>query len=281
MEKVGNQEILPQDDEEGEESDDGDTITATEAQSMGLIMQPVIGRLYENRNNLRLMDLEGVTMISNQYPWLASHFDYAVNKKHLVECKNFHHMRRKEFGEEGSDDVPMDVLVQCLHEGLVYGAEVVDVAVLFGGQKFEVFTVPITKDAIDLLVDKLAVFWEFVKTKEAPPPQTQDEVKRLFAKDNGKEVIASPEVERACTWLSQVKENMKQLKEKKDSLEVEIKSLIADGATLKSQSGQVLATWKSAKDSLKFDKARFMAENPETAARYTSMTPGSRRFLLK
>ena len=151
----------------------------------------------------------------------------------------------------------------------------------FGGQKFEVFTVPITKDAIDLLVDKLAVFWEFVKTKEAPPPQTQDEVKRLFAKDNGKEVIASPEVERACTWLSQVKENMKQLKEKKDSLEVEIKSLIADGATLKSQSGQVLATWKSAKDSLKFDKTRFMVENPETAARYTSMAPGSRRFLLK
>jgi predicted phage-related endonuclease len=281
MEKVGNQEILSQDDEEGEESDDSDEITSTEAQSMGLIMQPVIARLYENRNNLRLQDLDGVTMISDQYPWIASHFDYAVSKKHLVECKNFHHMRRKEFGEEGSDDVPMDVLVQCLHEGLVYKAEVVDVAVLFGGQNFEVFTVPVTQDAIDLLVDKLSGFWKYVTEREAPPPQTQDEVKRLFAKDNGKEVIASPEVERACTWLKNIKENMKELKDKKDSLEVEIKSLIADGSTLKSQSGQILATWKSSKDSLKFDKARFMAENPETAARYTSMAPGSRRFLLK
>ena len=97
----------------------------------------------------------------------------------------------------------------------------------------------------------------------------------------GKEVIASVDVERACAWLSQVKENMKQLKEKKDSLEVQIKSLIADGSTLKSNDGKILATWKTAKDSLKFDKARFMSENPETAARYTSMSPGSRRFLLK
>jgi predicted phage-related endonuclease len=175
----------------------------------------------------------------------------------------------------------MDCLVQCLHEGFVYGADVVDLAVLFGGQKFEIFTIPVRQDAVDVLLQQLGSFWEYVKTNTPPPPQTQEEVKALFKRDNGTDVIATPEIENACRMLAQVKDGMKQAKETKDRLEVQIKSVIADGSNLRSRDGQILATWKAAKDTLSFNKKQFYKENQSLAERYTSMVPGSRRFLLK
>jgi predicted phage-related endonuclease len=281
MEKVGQQQTAT-DDGDDQDDDGDDQETQTEAQAMGLLLQPVIGRLWEVRTGKALVNLDGVTMLSDKFPWIGSHFDFQVRgEKRLVEAKNFHHMRRKEFGEEGSEDVPMDCLVQCLHEGFVYGADIVYLAVLFGGQKFEVFQVPIRQDAVDMLIEKLAGFWKYVEERTPPPPQTSEEVKAMWKRDNGKEVIATSEIEQACRYLEQVKDNLKAAKTDKDRLEVMIKSQIADGSTLRARDGTILATWKAAKDSLKFDKTKFCEENPSLYERYTSMVPGSRRFLLK
>ena len=284
MEKTGQHAADAQDDDFGDDDAQDDQPTETEAQSMGLLLQPVIGRLYEKRTGLALDDMDGVTMVSDKHSFMAAHFDFRVNgnQRHLVECKNFHSIRRREFGEEGSDDVPMDCLVQCLHEGHVAGADVVDLAVLFGGQKFEVFTIPIKPDAVDMLVEKLHAFWQHVERGEPPAPQTDEEAKQLWRRDDGREVVATPEIERACAKLAQIKESLKAGKEAKEQLDVQIKSALGDAAVLRSvDRSRVLATWKSSKDSLRFDKNRFAEEQPDTFARYTSMAPGSRRFLLK
>ena len=283
MEKVGQHADI--DPEDADDEDDADEeVTQTEEQSMGLMLQPVIARLYTQRTGQSLDDMEGVKIFSDAHPWMASHFDYRLsdNRRKLVECKNFHSMRRKEFGDEGSDDVPMDCLVQCLHEGYIAKADVVDLAVLFGGQKFEIFTVPVRQDAVDMLIDKLHAFWQHVEKREPPAPQTDEEVKALWQRDNGREVIATPEVERACAQLAQIKENLKAGKEAKESLDVLIKSAIGDAAALRSADrSRILATWKNSKDTLSFNKTQFAIDNPSLYERYTSMAPGSRRFLLK
>lgn len=269
-----------------EEETDDDEVTATEAQSMGLMMQPIIARLYTQRTGEALDDLEGLTKVSDSHPFMASHFDYrpSNNRRKLVECKNFHSMRRKEFGEEGSDDVPMDILVQCLHEAHCHGGiDSVDVPVLFGGQKFEIFTVPIRSDSIDMLVDKLHIFWhENVIKRQAPAPQTDEEAKALWVRDNGQDVIATEKIEQTCSHLKSVKDRIKEYEAHKDGLSVLVKSALGEAAVLRSADrSRILATWKSAKSSLKFDEKRFAIENAELYARYCAMVPGSRRFLLK
>ena len=281
MEKVG--QAAAQNDEEEEDEDD-EEVTQTEAQSMGLLLQPVIGQLYSQRTGQQLVDMEGVTLYSDKHPFMASHFDYRLqsDRRKLVECKNFHSMRRKEFGDEGSGDIPMDCLVQCLHEGYVAGADVVDLAVLFGGQKFEIFTIPVEKTAVDRLIERLQAFWQHVEKREPPAPQTDEEVKALWQRDTGREVIATPEIERACAQLALIKENLKAGKEAKEQLDVQIKNAIGEAAALRSADrSRILATWKNSKDSLKFDGKRFAVDNPSMYERYTSMVPGSRRFLLK
>ncbi len=267
---------LPEEDEEPDQE-------KTEALSMGLIMQPVIGRLYEARTGQSLRDLDGVTMWSDKVSFMGSHFDFhrKDDKKYLVEAKNFHDMRRKDFGDPGSDDVPMDCLVQCLHEGFVFGAEVVDLAVLFGGQKFEIFTIPVTQSAVEILIEKLSAFWRLVETREPPPPQTPEDIKHLFKRDNGAEVFASAEVEQMCAKLSQVKESLKKTEELKENLEVLIKAELGENSVLRSQSGQILASWKNSKDEDYFDKKKFKLEHESLYESYFEKKPGKRPFLLK
>lgn len=284
MEKT-NQQLASANDEDGDETEDGDENNA-EAKAMGLLLQPIIAKLYSQRTGEPLDDLEGLTMVSKDHPFLASHYDYRLshNRRRLVECKSLHNIRRREFGEEGSDDVPMDILVQCLHEAYCHGdVDAVDVPVLFGGQKLEIFTVPITAGATDMLVSNLSTFWhEHVVKREPPAPQSDAEAKALWFRDNGREVIATEDVERACAQLAQIKAQLKQGEEVKDALTVQIKSALGEAALLRSRDlSRVLATWKSAKDGLHFDKKRFAEENPDLYARYCSMVPGSRRFLLK
>lgn len=279
MEKVGiAEEELSGDDEEEKSA----VAKRAEEMSMGLIMQPVIGKLYESRTGLRLRDLDGVTMFSDTVKFMGSHFDFQVgSERRLVEAKNFNDMRKREFGEPGSDDVPMDCLVQCLHEGFVFGADVVDLAVLFGGQKFEIYTVPINKEAVDILIEKLAAFWRLVETKEAPAPQTPEDLKALFKRDDGSETIASVEVERACASLAQVNDGMKKSEELAGQLATFIKASIGDHATLRAQAGHILATWKNNKEGVAFNKKEFMAKNPSLYESFCTAKPGNRPFLLK
>jgi predicted phage-related endonuclease len=283
MEKVGQRAEADSDDVD-EEDAAAEEVTQTEAMYWGLALQPAIARRYSEITGEPLDSLEGVTIFSDEHPWMASHFDYRLsnNRRKLVECKSFYPSRRIEFGDEGSDDVPMDCLVQCLHEGYIAKADVVDLAVLFGGQKFEIFTVPVRQDAVDMLIDKLHAFWQHVEKREPPTPQTDEEVKALWQRDNGREVIATPEVERACAQLAQIKENLKAGKEAKESLDVLIKNAIGEAAALRSADrSRILATWKNSKDKLSFNKTQFAIDNPSLYERYTSMAPGSRRFLLK
>lgn len=268
--------------EDVDEEPNEDAIEQTEQQAMGLIMQPVIARLYEGRTGMVLKDLEGVTMFSDAVPFMGSHFDYQVKgQRRLVEAKNFHDRRAREFGDPGSDDVPMDCLVQCLHEGFVFGADSVDLAVLFGGQKFEIYTIQVGGSAIEMLINKLTEFWSLVQRNEPPPPQTNADVRALFKRDNGTEVVASHGVEQACNDLKQIKERIKEAETMADQLAVIVKRSIGDNAVLRAQAGHILATWKNSKDGKVFNKKAFEAQNPSLYESFLHEKTGNRPLLLK
>ena len=252
----------------------------SEAMKMGHIMQPVIARLYEDRQDVRLRDMQGVTLWSQEHAFMGSHFDYVTgDNKVLVECKNFHPARQKEFGEDGSDDVPMDCLVQCVHEAIVFGVTRVDLAVLFGGQTFRVFPLTIQPDTAELVIERESAFWKQVVEKVAPPPINPDETRRLFPKDNGLTVIASSDVLDAARQLSQLKEQMKQAEQLQAKLETVIQNGIGSASQIAMPSGELIATWKRAKDGRRINTDRLKAAG--LYDEYSDITEGSRRFLLK
>ena len=258
-------------------------ISHIEAVKMGNVMEPVIARLYQEAVDAPIVYLGDQTRWHDTKTWMGSHFDYGLEDgTKLIEIKNFSAMRRKEFGENGEGDVPMEVLIQCIHEAAVSGISRIDVAVLFGGQEFCVFPLEVDETAKAKLIYLEEEFWErFVLPVVAPEPRTEEETKILFRKDNGQSVVANNEVMSAVRHLRGIRDTIKSLEEQESALKVLIQNDLAECSTLTAPDGEILATWKKAKDSATFDKKRFADENPAMYARYLSTTEGSRRFLLK
>jgi len=115
-------------------------LSGIEAVQMGHVMEPVIGRLAQDKLQVELTKIEEAITHPKE-PWLRSHFDF-VGKENgqtiLVECKNYNQAVRNKF-ETGN--LPPADLAQCIHEATVYGCEKVYLAVLFGGQEFQLFPV--------------------------------------------------------------------------------------------------------------------------------------------
>jgi len=133
-------------------ADEPDLSDVFEVQA-GRYLEPVIAKMHADETGDKLVSLAKVTQQADVSGLpTGAHYDFWNDtKKMLHECKFFSPQRQKEFGAPGSDSVPMDVLVQCLHEMLVWNAQDkplyaktngVEVDVLFGNAARIVFVVP-------------------------------------------------------------------------------------------------------------------------------------------
>ena len=96
----------------------------------------------------------------------------------------------------------------------------------------------------------------------------------------GKIVDADEGIATLISELKEAKQAADVASGKVDELTEKIKLFMGDAETL-NYNGIVLATWKSNKDSVKFDAKRYQAENSELCRKYMVTTPGQRRFIVK
>jgi putative phage-type endonuclease len=89
----------------------------------------------------------------------------------LVEAKVVGWRAAREWGEDGTDDVPRHVLCQVHHQLAVTGAQRCDVAALIGGSDFRVYPIRRAEDKFyQHLMHRLWIFWCRVEGREPPPP---------------------------------------------------------------------------------------------------------------
>jgi predicted phage-related endonuclease len=240
----------------------------------------VIGRLAQNKLKIELKDAD-YALVHPKETWLKSHFDFiSADGKTLVEAKNYNAAVRNKFDSEAGIIPPSD-MAQLIHEAACHNVEKIVLAVLFGGQNFEVFQFTITEGQKEQLIKDMAVFWAAVQTKTPLPAETTEQAKLIYAKDSGTSVVAPQPIEKAAEALKYVKEQIKMLEEKKDHLETALQSHMQFNSELVSFDGRVLATWKNTKSSKRFDANLFKSAMPDIYEKFVVETPGSRRFLLK
>ena len=251
-----------------------------EAVQMGHVMEPVIGRLAQDRLKTELVKIED-SLTHPKEPWLRSHFDFAgkiAGKTVLVECKNYNAQVRNKF--EGTN-IPAADMAQLVHEALVYGTDTMYLAVLFGGQEFYLQEFTITEEMKTELLWKMAEVWARVKTGEPLPPESVEQSRLLFPVSTEDLKTASRSVEEACQALSNIKANIKALETQEEALQTLITGYMGEAGGLATIDGKTLATWKSAKASVKFDSKLFQEAMPDIYEQFKRPIPGSRRFLLK
>jgi predicted phage-related endonuclease len=257
-------------------------LSSIEAVQMGHVMEPVIGRLAQDKLGIELTKIEDAIAHPKE-AWLRSHFDYAGKqdgKTILVECKNYNASVRGKFDAE-TGIIPAADMAQLVHEATVFGVDKIYLAVLFGGQEFFLASFEITEQQKEDLIKQMAQIWARVQTKQPLPPESVEQVKLMFPQDDGAIKTASEGVEEACRMLANIKKQIKQLEEREEQFQTIVQTYMSDKATLASIDGSVLATWKNAKSSKKFDSKLFQSAMPDIYNQFVVEVPGSRRFLVK
>lgn len=257
-------------------------LSDNEAVQMGHVLEPVIGRLAQNKLGIELTKIEEA-LTHPKEAWLRSHFDFAGKedgKTILVECKNYNAAVRSKFDAE-TGIIPAADMAQLVHEATVFGVEKVYLAVLFGGQEFFLAPFDIHEQQKDDLIKQMAEVWARVQTNNPYPPESSEQVKLMYPVSEAQTKIASESVEKVARYLALIKKEIKALEEREEQYQTLIQGYMAEKDTLMTIDGTVLATWKSAKASKKFDAKLFEQSMPDIYEQFKRDIPGSRRFLIK
>lgn len=256
-------------------------LSGIEAVQMGHVMEPVIGRLAQNKLGVELTKIEEYRT-HPKHEWFRAHFDFAGRENGepiLVECKNYNAAVRNKFDDSGL--MPAADMAQLVHEAAVMGVQKIYLAVLFGGQEFVLIPKLVQEAEKDELIQKMAVLWGHVQAGTQADPETTDQCRAMYPVSTSISKVANAAVEDWCKQLSRIKSEMKNLEEMEEVIKTHLQKYMGEADTLGTFDGKVLATWKSSKPSTKFNTELFKTAMPEVYKQFLVEVPGSRRFLTK
>jgi predicted phage-related endonuclease len=247
---------------------------------MGHIMQPVIGRLFQDKHKIELKDAD-YAITHPKHDWMRSHFDFiSADGTCLVEAKNYNAGVRSRYDAD-ANRIPDADFAQLVHESACHNINRIFLAVLFGGSEFVTIEFQITEDMKDDLVQRMAKLWAYCKTDTLPPAETIEQTKLVYPSSTDESIVATQNIEVAVAQLKQYKASIKALEDQSEALEVAIRNTMGDKSEIVSISGDTLVTWRSSKSSKRFSSDLFKQAMPDIYEQFVIEQPGSRRFLVK
>ena len=200
----------------------------------------------------------------------------------LLECKTANPFTQQQWGESGTDQVPLPYLCQCLWYMAITQVDKADIAVLFGNADFRIYQLERDLEIEKGLLEKAEFFWKEYVQKDIPPPvQNERDCYKLFTKSSSAKSIEAPE--EMVQELSRVKalqEKIDQAEEQISQIKQQVMSTMQDAEAL-CHAGKTLATWRFAKGATRLDAKRLEKDHPQLAAQYQVTALATRRLLLK
>ncbi|WP_175770353.1 YqaJ viral recombinase family protein [Burkholderia anthina] len=235
-----------------------------------VVLQMLIDRLQDDghevellRTNERYQDAE--------HPFMACEIDFELmlDGEHINgDCKTVHPFAAKKWGEEGTDEVPIEYAAQFMHGLGITGRRRCIVATLIGMDDLLIYFVDRDEETITGIRGRVVEFWnDCVLADAAPDPIDFDDCKAIYAKSNGGSIEATSEVRDAVFNLADVKGKLKILEASEEELSFRITDFMRPNATL-TFGGHVIATWNNQNDT-RVDQKLLKEDAPEIYAQYS------------
>lgn len=198
------------------------------------------------------------------------------------EIKTVHPFKAHEWGEEGSEEVPIHYAAQGMHGLMVTGRPAVLVAALFGLDNLVCFPVMRDEETIAAMRTKAVAFWnDHVLARVPPEPQALEDIKRLFTGTNGKPVELDPQTLEAMQQIDFLRARIRSDEGTLEELQFKVAKFIcdqwglpdpksapeSDNAVL-TYAGQEIATWKRQRGTY-LDQKRLAATHPDLVKQFT------------
>ena len=252
------------------------------AMRWGTLLEDAVAKEYAEVTGYNL-EVEPNVLYHPEYKFLGANIDrWADNKKHVLECKTAGFTRSKEWGEEGTDQIPESYLVQVAYYAAICDVPKVDIAVLIGGQDFRIYTYHRNTVLEDKLIKIACNFWYNHIEKRIPPKcvSTRDTF-NLFPQSNYHEIVAESNIIEKWEQLKSARAEESRRAEIIEKLKTDIQEFMRDYDVLIDNNGNVIATWKNSAPRSLFDLKRFKNEAKELYLKYSSVAKQSRVFLIK
>ena len=200
----------------------------------------------------------------------------------ILECKTANPFSSGDWGEVGSDQVPMSYLCQCIWYMAITGIDRADLAVLFGNSDFRIYEIVRDQELEELVMAKAKAFWHDYVLKDIPPPATSEQdCQTLFSKgDASKSIEAAKQTIELTKRLHALNGEIGVREEEISTIKQNIMNQMGEAELLTYQ-GRTLATWKAPKPSFRLDSKRLELEHPELASNYKIAVQNSRRLVIK
>lgn len=219
-------------------------------------------------------------VLSGDLPLIGS--DGQINASRILECKTANPFAQSEWGEAGSDQVPLSYLVQCVWYMMLTNINRTDLAVLFGNADFRIYEISRDLELEQMVLERAKSFWENHVLRNIPPVATSEsDYKTLFGKSTvSKSVEAPAETCELIKKLKSLNEQIEHYEAEISQIKQSIMGQMQDAEVLTFH-GQTLATWKAPKPSVRLDAKRLTEEHPEWASQYQIAVQSSRRLVIK
>ena len=232
----------------------------TEAQELGNALEDVVIEICARQLGVKVLK-----NVRRRRGLFTASIDAQIRQKpEHIEAKTTGRMHGDIFGEEGTDQLPNHILLQCQAQMYVTGNLKVHVPVLmpqrFGGLSIKRYVVEREESLIAAIVDKCTVFWKENVVKGIPPDGSEVaplEMLKLRQPTVGKVVTApsEPLVAAIVAW-DRAKAVRKDLEAKMDAAEAILLEQLEDAECVMLPDGRTLTRSRQLRSTVSLDKLR-------------------------
>lgn len=206
---------------------------------------------YAIQNNVKLQRVNN-TIYHKKFPWMFCHLDRViVGQKKIVECKSSMSFMKKFWGESGTDEVPLNYIVQMQHQYACSGYNEGDIALLSDIDSFGQYPIARDEALIKEIEERVSHFWNHHVLQDiAPEATTRGDLKHMFPTNDGNLLDATEDMINLLAVIKNHKLIIKQEDEVLSGKEIELIKLIGTADGIKDENG-VLVTYKANKNGVR------------------------------
>jgi putative phage-type endonuclease len=216
-------------------------------QYWGSILEGVIRDEFSKRNNVKVETPD--TIVHPNYDFIRANIDgYIPEWNAVLEVKCASSFASKQWGDEGSDIIPMQYLVQVAHYCSVTNSDSAHIAVLIGGNDYREYKYVRDLDLEQYVINAAKTFWNCVQTKTPPAATNQVDLRLMFpTHKQDKKIKIAQDIADKLIALNETRFKIKALSDVEEKHKFNIMQFMQDAEVLVNENNEPVVSWKANK----------------------------------
>ncbi len=220
----------------------------TPQQYWGSTLENVLRNEFEKRNNVEVQTLDQ-SIEHPLFPFLKGNLDGFIPKMNAVwEGKTAGHFMAKKWGEENSDVIPIEYLVQVSFYCSVVNCNSAYISVLIGGNDYREFKYMRDFELENKIINATCKFWDRLQNDNPPSAVKTVDLKLMFPNhDPSKTKTINHKTNEELKSLIAIKQKIKELEELEEKEKFNIMNYMQSAECLVDEKEEVVCTLKTNK----------------------------------